>query len=691
MNVRNPEGWWINTEYFREEAIAFIKNGYYTSAPWGSPDWVAYWSEQLERTKNGYSVGGVRITGDHYFYLNFSQIRVTKKDNTGKRRKMDFFPDFWDADYNFFHFVEIARHGISEEELVKLQLDSVPLFIEGGKHLIVGKARRKGYSYKNAAILANRYNNSRGYRSLVAGYDKKYSIDGTMQMVRNNLNFLNKHTGWAKKRDQYDRRDHVRASYKVEQNQIATFKGYQSEVVSYTFKDNPDAARGKDFDYVIMEEIGAWPDSKSALAAIKPCVEDGDYVTGLITAFGTGGDMDSGTRDFSEMFYDPEPYDFLPFENIWDEDAAFGDRCGYFVPTYVTRPGKVDQAGNSLIQEAKAEELARRAEILGGKSGAQVLRKHVQENPMEPSESFLTSAGNDFPVKELTQQLGIVRGQGLATKYGTACHIIRTQEGVKLKPDLKGELTPINQYPLKKESIGVIGLEGAVVVWEFPIKDPPRGLYKIGYDPYRQDQSEDPSLGAIYVYKSSNEFSYTSDMLVAEYVGRPEEMDDCHRIAEMLAEVYNTEIMHENEIKDVKSYFSRVRKLHLLARQPDDVISAAVKKSKVNRIFGCHMTPAIKDSVEKYIKQWLLQERATDEEGNVLLNLHTIYSPALLEELIRYDRKKGNFDRIMALGMCLIQQRQEEESKVHERQGKRISAITQLQELLKQKKEWTQY
>lgn len=30
---------------------------------------------------------------------------------------------------------------------------------------------------------------------------------------------------------------------------------------------------------------------------------------------GTGGDMESGTLDVSEMFYEPDKYDILPFQD----------------------------------------------------------------------------------------------------------------------------------------------------------------------------------------------------------------------------------------------------------------------------------------------------------------------------------------------------------------------------------------
>ncbi len=57
----------INTHLFREEAIRFQKEGTFCSDPWGSPAWHDYWTVQLNRCKEGYTVGGRRVTGNHYF------------------------------------------------------------------------------------------------------------------------------------------------------------------------------------------------------------------------------------------------------------------------------------------------------------------------------------------------------------------------------------------------------------------------------------------------------------------------------------------------------------------------------------------------------------------------------------------------------------------------------------------------
>jgi hypothetical protein len=63
--VRNPDGMWVNSQVFREEALHYKKYGYYCADPSGSPDWVTYWTEQIRRCIQGYTVGGVKITGDH--------------------------------------------------------------------------------------------------------------------------------------------------------------------------------------------------------------------------------------------------------------------------------------------------------------------------------------------------------------------------------------------------------------------------------------------------------------------------------------------------------------------------------------------------------------------------------------------------------------------------------------------------
>lgn len=688
--IRDPKtGKWRDTSVFRQEAIYHQANEYYCPDPWGSPAWAKYWTEQLEFCMTGYTAGNWRVTGDHYFYLNFSKIQVAVQISEEVAIKEERFPSFYDHDYDYYHSLEIARWGIipdltsmsdlaigpdgkltamtpeQKERYKELQLEALdklklrvkpsPDHLNGGYNMIVGKARRKGYSYKNGAICANTYNTKRKSLTIVGAHEKKYLFPkGTMQMSSDFLNYLNIETGWRKSRDYVDRIDHRKASFRETlAGGIDVERGYQSEIMAVTFMDKPDAARGKDAYYVLLEEAGAFPNLEDAYKATAPGLRAGKFMTGQIIIFGTGGDMESGTADFAKMFYNPVGYKLMPFINIWDDNAE-NTLCGFFHPFYMNHEGYMDEQGNSMIEEALADEEKEREEIVKSAAGSSILQGRVQEYPKSPSEAFLTVSFNDFPIVELRNQYNKVIRERLHVKRAQPVHLYRDEDGkARIKPDLVKSLEPIWDYVPKTQN-----LRGAVVMWEAPIENAPKGLYKIGYDPYRQVNGT--SLAAIYVYKGTHKFSLShKNTIVAQFVGRPKDPDDVNAIAAMLAELYNTEVMHENEVTHVKSWFERNKKLRYLAAQPDEVISANITNSKVSRIYGMHMVEKLKDAGEKYIKQWLLEIRDFDENGNGIMNLQTIEDPGLLEELILYSRK-GNFDRIMAYMQVHFQIQEEE-------------------------------
>lgn len=707
MRLREDNGFWLNSKVFSEEGDKFFRLNAYTPAPKLSPEYYTYWYEQLDRCINGYEVSGERITGHHYFYLNFTQIDIVIKNPLSKSSsKISKNPDFWDGDYDYFWCLEIARNGLlnahsearnlltkkeekklesgkyTKEELdelkddmlykrLKLRVKPHPDYLDGGFHMIVGKARRKGYSFKNGAICANTYNTVRGIQIIIGAFEKKFLYpQGTMGMTSEFLNFINEHTAWYKSRDSVNKIDHKRASYKVMENGIEVHKGYKSEVFALTFKDNPDAARGKDARLVLLEEAGAFPNLKDAYSAIFPALTAGSYVTGQIIIFGTGGDMGGGTLQYAEMFYSPEAFNLLPFINIWDEEATT-TTCGFFHPVTWNLEGFYDEQGNSDVEAALKFELERRENIIKNSSSSIVLDKHIQEFSLRPSESFLISSSNIFPTVEIRNQLNRVNSENLQEKKGTAVQLYRDKGEVKARPDLDNKLKPLYNFKPKETD-----LTGAVLIYEQPMKDIPFGLYKVGYDPYAQDLGT--SLTAIYVYKTLYEVDKTKNIIVAEYVGRPPEADDANEIALMLAEFYNTEVMHENMVGHVKTYFRHKKKLNRLAAQPDKVISKSIKHSTVARVYGIHMTEQLKGDGEKYIKDMLLGVIDYDENGDPIRGIDQIYSIGLLEELLQYNRKV-NTDRVMALMMCMFQAKEEDLDKEY----KRANSINREDEMIR--------
>jgi len=680
--IRNPDGIFINTQCFREEANHFAKHGYYTPDPWGTPAWQEYWQEQLDRCKNGYSSGGVKISGNHYGYMNFSQIKkVAPGENPESKmaKKIVAMPDFWDGDYNYYHSINIARDGITKQALddLKLSVTIREQYLDGARHVIIGKSRRKGYSYKNGFICVNNYNTTRNALSIIGAFDKKYLYPkGTMGMATEQLNFLNEHTGWRKARDYVDKQDHRRASYKKTVEGIGIESGYMSEIMAITFKDNPDAARGKDAVIVLLEEAGAFPNLIDSFIATAPGLSAGKYITGQILIFGTGGDMESGTLDFAEMFYNPDLYGIMPFMNIWDENAEIGN-CGFFHPIQWNMEGYYDEDGNSDVIGALAYEKSVRDKMTSQSSGSTVVQLHMQEYCTCPAEAFLSVSLNDFPIVELRARLNKVVNEKLYLKRGVPCELSLEEGRVKVTPDIRNLLEPIwfNRPASNNRN-------GAVIIYEYPLPNAPRGLYKIGYDPYRQVNGN--SLASIIVYKGIQRGSFSRDCIVAEYTGRPQDPDDVNKIFELLIMLFNTEGMYENEVTHVKSYFVRRKKLNLLAAQPDAVISKAINNSETERIYGCHMNEQLKDAGEKYIKTWLLTPVNVTEDGRVLTVIDYIDSPGLLEQLIMYNRK-GNYDRVSALIMVMFQINEEELGKEYNEEVKKDEKLLSLIENLYKK------
>lgn len=676
------------TRAFSEVGDKWLTTGTYTDYHpiYQKKEYDAFWDEEERRRKEGYTLPCVlvkqddgryvlqdlHITGEHYGYLNYAPIKRVKEETLREieslvRRGEDIsnlqddkevsLPQFFDSDYYYFKAIELARSK--------------------GKHLVVGKARRKGYSYKNGWISANRADLYRNTVTGIAAYnsDSLYP-EGTMTMADNYLQHIGATTDWAKRR-LIDKADTIKFGYKKNDG-LGIEYGYKSSILARSFAtNNPGAIRGKDCTVILLEESGKNPLLSQVLASTLPTLKAGAIVTGLMIVFGTGGGEDKQWEGFEDLFYAPSADDFLSFNNIWDDDAR-GSECGFFVPSFMGKEGFVDKHGNSNVRGAVAFEMVMR-ENKKRSSSAKKLTDYIMEEPFNPREAFSRSSTGLFPAAELEDQLNRCLKDESIQALGRTGNLVRTDKGVVFKDrlfmtseELKYYHAPIINFPIKKDD----DPHGCLTIWAPPyrsrvnlapntlvgknltIGEIPDNLYRIWHDPFAinkdgKDVTAKDSLGVFYVYEKGNNFTPGfGDRIVASFRGRPNTTDDFNDIMFKAAEYYNAIIMFENDRGDVKEYARRNGKLHLLADEPDVLWKKALQTKKTGRDKGMSMNVARKLDGVVYLKDWLIQKRTKLHNGENLLNLHYIYDIPLLKELLRFNFK-GNFDGVstMILGM----------------------------------------
>ena len=628
-----------NTAKFRQAAIFFQEHGCYTLAPRGTTDYNTYWEQETQRCLNGYvAPDGDAITGYHYFYLNYSPIMKLKEveytdryGNKRTRRERIFdFPNFWDYDWYYYNAIEQA-----EEE---------------GKHMATLKTRARGYSFKGASMLVRNYELIPGSKSFAVASEQKFLIgDGLLTKAWQIMDFIDKHTEWSKQRLVSTRMERV-SGYKVtDEFGKQTEQGYLSSITGITLKNDPERLRGTRGKLVLFEEGGKFPNLETAWRVEQPAVETDDgEAFGLICLFGTGGTEDAAFDGLKNIFYNPEAFNVLSFPNIWD-DGAEQTKCGFFVPSWSNMEG-VDINGNKLmdsdgnsIKELAVEELIRqRNKVKDGGATQQSIDRFISERPLKPQEAVLELGKNIFPRKLLMDQLTRIRTN---RKLQSMKHIVDlTWDGNGKVQAVEKKSGDITTYHLKKDDKP----DGSVVIWEYPIEDPPFGLYIGGCDPYDHDESFTNSLGSTFIFKRVQAGEAWTDVIVAEYTGRPNTAEEYYENVRKLLTLYNARLLFENERKGIYPYFTNKHCDYLLADQPDKVITEVFKNSNVQRRKGCHMTKQIRAYGEGLILEWMMEEY---EPGHP--NIERIYSEPLIEELIENDGVR-NVDRVIALCMVMI-------------------------------------
>lgn len=659
-NTNQPYLKFLNTNVFQEDGRNFLKNGYYTNAPFGSKDYNDYWDEQERRVLNGYTVGGVRVTGRHYFYLNFCLIKArpidpnTGAEKIGENRKIITLPRFLDHNYYWFHeFEECAAEG--------------PYINNIKKGMIVAKSRRKGFTYQvTGGVYAYNFNFIPASMNILAAYEKghyKVTLDG----IHFSINHINRVTDWGKKQSKLTKRDHFRASF-VMKNQYTGVEiedGYMSEIQAVSFKDNPFKSIGESTDLMGFEEAGKFEHLLTAYTISEPTFRDGDIMTGIPLIWGTGGDMEKGTKDFADMYYNPEPYGLKSYENIYDENAT--GNCGWFIDDMWYYPGSVRKkyiiSENPLIEKVEdlpfvdnegnshrvlAEESLEKKRQIRRKGSRAAFNKFITQQPKTPAEAFLRVQGTMFDTVRASARLShIMTNQKtyLDSIWNAQLIVDPVLQKVKFEYDTKG--IPLHDFPLKDTA-----MPGVIEIYEMPLTndvgETPYGRYIAGIDPYDDDQSTTNSVGSILV------LDLLTDRIVCHYKGRPEAdtfFETCRRILKF----YNALANYERNKKGLYGYLYNKGQLHMLCDEPEILRDKGISKANLigNNSKGTYAsTPVILYGLQRAV-QWMSDRAYGEEEDSEVTNLDKIRSIGLLKEIIAWN-PDDNYDDISALVMLMI-------------------------------------
>jgi len=635
----------VNSTVFSAEARRFLRYGYYTQAPPGTKDHIDYWDEQERRCLNGYSVGGVRVTGRHYFYLNFCQIKARPIDiNTGREeensKKIITFPRFLDHNYYFFHELEEC-------------------FAEGpyiGKPMhgmVALKSRRKGFTYQ---VTGGIYNYNFQFvpagMNVLAAYQKlhyKVTLDG----IHFSINHINRSTDWAKRRSVLNKRDHFRASFQTKNDLgMDIEEGYMSEIQAVSFKDDPFKSIGESNYFIGFEEAGKFEHLLTAYSISEPTLRDGDVFTGVPLFWGTGGDIEKGAADLAELFYKPSAYGCKSYENIYDENAV-GD-CGWFIDDMWYYPGSVvkegtkryfvDAEGNSIRD--LAEESLDLKRIIKRKGSRLAYQKFVTQQPKNPGEALLRVQGNRFDAMRAQARLATIMSN--TSKYLDSIWIGKLEygKGNSLKFLYDHEIDPMRMFPIKDNNN-----PGALEIYEHPIKDSsgniPYGRYIFGVDPYDDDYSTTDSVGSIVGLDT------WTDRIVCHYKGRPEAVTFYNRCLKLI-KYYNGIANYEKNKKGLYGFFYNQKATQYLCDEPEILHEKGISKANImgNNRKGTNATTPV-NAYGLELLALYLETAAYDEEDSEIWNMDQIRSVGILKEVIGWN-PDGNFDDISALSMLMI-------------------------------------
>ena len=634
--ITKTEGLDFDPGWFTEARDEFLATGHYTSFLPGSKGYRDFWHEEYRRCKQGHTVNGYTVTGEHYFFLNYYNLPIVEGDSKAGSGRSRSFPRFFVSQYQFFHYVDLAK---------KLH-----------KHITLMKARGIGFSEISASMAANQYTTVRESITMIACYDKG-KLERTLSKVWNALQFLDTKTdgGMFKLRQLSDTAMVKQSGHYNMSRGNKTPAGWQS-MIEGVVADDPQKIRGDRVDLMVLDEFGSWPSSVKAFVQAQALVEVQGVAFGVIVSGGTGGDKGPALAGLSAIYYHPEPYGVLPYRHNYTADGST-ILSGYFIPAFTQSmvPGMTDGRGYCDAEQNKAYFQKKRDQYL---NVPQSLIHYCAEYCWTAEEAFAMEGDNKFNKVLLSEQLAQIRLHKNGPRpvagyidyvYKDGVHKPENITGYKWTPTKDGKIQVL-EHPVwsecYKQDIKRQALEATRK--NLPFEKPPvykemTDLYVAGIDGIdigkNQTSSEtrDPSEFCLVIKRRS--FGLREPQIVCLYKDRPNEVRTAYKTAMCLIRYYNCKVNVEATRVGFINWARYSNQLKWFMRRPQATLQNM--KNGNSRSYGTPATAAIigmqTDLIADFIEDYC----------------HTIWFEEVLDQLVRYnDENKTKFDIVAAMGMA---------------------------------------